>query len=85
MWSRKTGPARQCFGYERHENPEVVKPINSLVNFDALYPQPNGELATQQLQIQLSNPLPYDLEETKLAEYKNLAKKGSTHSIVHSG
>jgi hypothetical protein len=26
----------------------------------------------QQLQIQLSNPLPYDLEELNLAEYKNL-------------
>ena len=22
---------RQCFGYERHDNPEVVKPINALV------------------------------------------------------
>ena len=26
----------------------------------------------QQLQIQLSNPLPYDLEEMSLAEYKHL-------------
>lgn len=26
----------------------------------------------QQLQIQLANPLPYDLEESSLAEYKNL-------------
>src|SRR5258706_12834823 len=22
---------RQCFGYERHDNPEVVEPINALV------------------------------------------------------
>jgi hypothetical protein len=29
-------------------------------------------LTLQQLQIQLSNPLPYDLEEMNLAEYKHL-------------
>jgi len=27
------------------------------------------------LQIQLANPLPYDLEELNLAEYKNLAPR----------
>lgn len=41
-------------------------------SFDRLYPQPNEESALQQLQIQLANPLPYDLEELNLAEYKNL-------------
>ncbi|MBN1604442.1 MAG: hypothetical protein JW915_22730 [Chitinispirillaceae bacterium] len=45
---------------------------NALLNFDTLYPQPNGESALQQLEIQLSTPLPYDLEETNLREYKNL-------------
>jgi hypothetical protein len=35
-------------------------------------PQENGESALQQLQIQLAEPLPYDLEETRLEEYKNL-------------
>ena len=40
--------------------------------FDRLYPQPNEESALQQLQIQLANPLPYDLEELNLDEYKNL-------------
>lgn len=40
-----------------------------------LCPQPNDESALQQLQIQLANPLPYDLEETRLTEYKNLAPK----------
>lgn len=44
----------------------------SLRRFDLLYPQPNEGSALQQLQIQLSNPLPYDLEEVHLAEYKNL-------------
>lgn len=46
--------------------------IKALCSFDQLYPQPNQESALQQLQIQLSNPLPYDLEELNLAEYKNL-------------
>lgn len=44
----------------------------ALKRFDELYPQPNGESALQQLQIQLANPLPYDLEATNLAEYKSL-------------
>ena len=49
------------------------KTAKALIKFDELYPQPNGESALLQLQIQLANPLPYDLEETKLNEYKNLA------------
>ena len=48
---------------------EVVK---ALRGFDRLYPQPNEESALQQLQIQLANPLPYDLESLSLTEYKNL-------------
>lgn len=45
---------------------------SALQHFDRLYPQPNGESALQQLQIQLANPLPFDLEEVNLPEYKNL-------------
>ncbi len=48
------------------------KTVAALHPFDRLYPQPNEESALQQLQIQLANPLPYDLEELHLAEYKNL-------------
>jgi len=48
------------------------KTIAALQPFDRLYPQPNEESALQQLQVQLANPLPYDLEELNLAEYKNL-------------
>lgn len=44
----------------------------ALASLDELYPQPNGESALQQLQVQLSNPMPYDLEETNLSEYRNL-------------
>lgn len=44
----------------------------ALQDFDHLYPQPNDESALQQLQIQLANPLPYDLDDVDLSEYKNL-------------
>jgi len=44
----------------------------ALAPLDKLYPQPSGESALQQLQVQLANPMPYDLEETNLSEYRNL-------------
>lgn len=50
----------------------VAQTIRALRPFDQLYPQPNDESALQQLQVQLANPLPYDLEELNLIEYKNL-------------
>ena len=50
----------------------VDKVVHALRSFDRFYPQPNQESALQQLQVQLANPLPYDLEEQNLAEYKNL-------------
>ena len=53
-----------------HMGPEQT--VLALLSFDRLYPQPNDELALQQLQVQLANPLPYDLEEMNLPEYKNL-------------
>ena len=46
--------------------------LAALKDFDALYPQTNGESPIQQLQIQLANPLPYDLDDTDLSEYKHL-------------
>lgn len=46
--------------------------VEALRTFDRLYPQPNDESALQQLLIQLAHPLPYDLDEVSLAEYKNL-------------
>jgi len=46
---------------------EALKP------FDQLYPQTNGESALQQLQIQLANPMPFDLDpEMDLSQYKGL-------------
>lgn len=44
----------------------------ALCSFDSLYPQENGESALQQLQLQLANPVPYDLDEIELREYKHL-------------
>jgi hypothetical protein len=44
----------------------------ALKSFDRLYPQGDKESPLQQLQVQLANALPYDLEETELSEYKNL-------------
>lgn len=46
--------------------------VLALKAFDRLYPQSNDQSPLQQLQVQLANPLPYDLEETELSEYKNL-------------
>ena len=45
---------------------------HALQSFDRLYQQSSGESPLQQLQVQLANALPYDLEETELSEYKNL-------------
>jgi len=47
----------------------------ALRSFDRLYQQPNGESPLQQLQVQLANAMPYDLEETELGEYKNLDRR----------
>lgn len=49
--------------------------LSALRSFDRLYPQPNGESPTQQLLVQLAKPMPYDLEETRLSEYKLLAPR----------
>ena len=48
---------------------------HALVRFDELYPQSNGASALQQLANQLANPLPFDLDDTDLAEYKHLVKE----------
>ena len=56
--------------------------VEVLGSFHRLYPQSNEESALQQLQIQLANPLPYDLDETNLAEYKNLDPKWHDWSYV---
>jgi hypothetical protein len=47
----------------------------ALATLDQLYPQTNGESALQQLEVQLANPMPYDLESTDLNEYRRLHPK----------
>jgi hypothetical protein len=61
-----------------------TKTISALKPLDNLYPQPNKASTLQQLQIQLADPQPFDLEETNLKEYKNLVQldklvKGERH------
>ena len=56
----------------------------ALQNFDALYPQPNGESALQQLQAQLSHAMPFDLDAMHLTEYKNLAPEWHDWEKVRS-
>jgi len=54
----------------------------ALATLDQLYPQASGESALQQLQVQLANPLPYDLESTNLREYRKLHPKWHDWSRV---
>ena len=56
--------------------------LDALKDFDGLYPQPNGQSVRQQLQIQLANPMPYDLDETNLREYKKLRPEYQDWSVV---
>lgn len=55
---------------------------DALRPLDRLYPQPNRESPLQQLVIQLANPLPYDLEETRLSEYKRLVPSWRDWNVV---
>ncbi len=57
------------------EHMGAEKMVEALRPFDHLYPQPNEESALQQLQIQLAEPLPYDLDELNLDEYRNLDQR----------
>jgi hypothetical protein len=58
--------------------------VSALRAFDSLYPQPKGESALLQLQIQLASPLPCDLDEVKLAEYRHLAPRWHQWSVVQA-
>lgn len=49
--------------------------MQALTVLDQLYPQDSGESPLQQLQVQLANPMPYDLEDTDLREYRRLHPK----------
>lgn len=55
---------------------------HALQSFDQLYRQDSGESPLQQLQVQLANALPYDLEETELSEYRNLDERWQNWDVV---
>lgn len=57
----------------------------ALLSFDKLYQQSNGESPLQQLQVQLANAVPYDLEITELSEYKSLAARWHDWAAVKAG
>ncbi len=50
--------------------------------FDTLYPQPSGESALMQLQVQLADPRPFDLDEANLKQYKGIKKEWSDWKAV---
>jgi hypothetical protein len=52
--------------------------------FDRLYPQPNGESPTQQLIIQLSSPMPFDLSQTDLGEFKKLSPRWQDWTVIRN-
>ena len=47
----------------------------ALCPLDLLYPQPSKESPLQQLVVQLAEPLPFDLEELRLGEYRRLVSR----------
>lgn len=49
--------------------------VEALERFDLLYPQPNAQFALTPLQVQLADPLPYDLDALELPKYKDLDPK----------
>ncbi len=49
-----------------------VAAAEAFVRFDALYPQPSGKSALQQMLAQLASRKPYDLDGTTLSEYRHL-------------
>jgi hypothetical protein len=57
---------------------------NALATFDQLYPQSSGESALQQLHVQLANPMPYDLDQTDLSEYRRLHPRWQDWNRVKS-
>ncbi len=58
---------------------QVAKALGCL---DDLYPQASDESALQQLQVQLANPMPYDLEQTDLSEYRRLHPRWQNWACV---
>jgi len=65
-----------------HDRLGMPGTLEAMRSFDRLYPQPNGESPTQQLIVQLSSPMPFDLSETDLTEFKKLSSRWQDWSVI---
>ena len=65
-----------------HDQLGMKGTLAAMESFDRLYPQPNGESPTQQLIVQLSSPMPFDLSQTDLSEYKKLSSRWQDWSVI---
>jgi hypothetical protein len=65
-----------------HDRLGIKGTLAAMGSFDRLYPQPNGESPTQQLVVQLSSPLPFDLAQTDLSEFKKLSSRWQDWSVI---
>jgi hypothetical protein len=65
-----------------HDQLGMKGTLAAMTSFDRLYPQPNGESPTQQLIVQLSSPMPFDLLQTDLTEFKRLSSRWHDWSVI---
>jgi hypothetical protein len=65
-----------------HDHLGMKATLAAMTSFDRLYPQPNGESPTQQLIVQLSNPMPFDLSQTELSEFKKLSRRWHDWAVI---
>ena len=65
-----------------HDRLGIAGTLEAMRPFDRLYPQTNGESPTQQLIIQLSSPMPFDLSQTDLGEFKKLSPRWQDWSVI---
>ena len=56
--------------------------LAAMASFDRRYPQPNGESPTQQLIVQLSSPMPFDLSQTDLSEFRKLSPRWQDWLVI---
>jgi len=67
-----------------HDQLGMKETLAAMQPFDRLYPQPNGESPTQQLIIQLSSPMPFDLSQTDLGEFKKLSPRWQDWTVIRN-
>jgi hypothetical protein len=65
-----------------HDQLGMKGTLAAMGSFDRLYPQQNGESPTQQLIVQLSSPMPFDLSQTDLSEFKKLSSRWQDWSVI---